>query len=243
MASQVLSLSVGALAQGASRRPSRAASRARDCAMPSLTNEGRRVVANATTLETKGFMGRSLCAIAPYSGAGRICARALKSFAVVASGADDLPSLNALPLAPVINTEGLILPKFKRGCKATIFAILDDKKKVQYIGFSKDIRGTLRTMMGRQPKLCYFYKSVDFMEVDQKRMLAIRSAVRGALSQSFPSRFPTALGVQGSGSRIWDPCLQGTSPSAPSTGSSPLMPAPPRTAVRSRRRSTSSSTL
>lgn len=55
-----------------------------------------------------------------------------------------------------------------------MFAIYDDKQKLQYIGFSKDLRATLRTVFGRRPDKAHFYKAQHFPTTDQKAMIAVR---------------------------------------------------------------------
>ena len=49
---------------------------------------------------------------------------------------------------------------------------------VQYIGFSKDVRNSLRTLMGRRPELCYYFKVFNLDKLDQTQMLAARQQVR-----------------------------------------------------------------
>ena len=39
-----------------------------------------------------------------------------------------------------------------------MFAIYDEAKKLQYIGFSKDLYNSLRTVFSRRPDKAFFYK-------------------------------------------------------------------------------------
>ena len=39
-----------------------------------------------------------------------------------------------------------------------MFAVFDEAKKLQYVGFSKDIRNSLRTVFSRRPDKVIFYK-------------------------------------------------------------------------------------
>ena len=39
-----------------------------------------------------------------------------------------------------------------------MFAVFDESKKLQYVGFSKDIRNSLRTVFSRRPDKVFFYK-------------------------------------------------------------------------------------
>ena len=64
----------------------------------------------------------------------------------------------------------------ENGAKAYVFAIYDQNQKLQYIGFSKDIQGSLRSLFSRRPDKAYYYKFVHFADVDQKEMVDTRGA-------------------------------------------------------------------
>lgn len=68
------------------------------------------------------------------------------------------------------------MPDVPVGTSAFVFAIYDDKQKLQYIGFSKDMRSTLRTVFGRRPDKAVYYKVESLNEVDQQAMLALRDS-------------------------------------------------------------------
>lgn len=91
-----------------------------------------------------------------------------------AGGSDKLPSLNDLPLLSYINQQGRIVPPIEADTAASVFAVLDKNKKVQYVGFSKDVRNSLRTLMGRRPELCFYFKVFNMAQLDQQRMIDIR---------------------------------------------------------------------
>eukprot|EP00897_Mesotaenium_endlicherianum_P007252 jgi/Mesen1/6555/ME000334S05900 len=93
----------------------------------------------------------------------------------MAAGGENLPSLNDLPLITYINQQGRIVPPIEPKTEASVFAVYDANKKIQYIGFSKDVRNSLRTLMGRRPQFCYFYKIYNLTTMDQQQMLTIRS--------------------------------------------------------------------
>jgi hypothetical protein len=95
----------------------------------------------------------------------------------VAAEEGTIPSLNDLPLLQYINQNGRIQPPVENSTKASVFAIFDKNKKIQYIGFSKDVRNTLRTLMGRRPEMCYFFKLFNLNSLDQKTMLKCRQQV------------------------------------------------------------------
>lgn len=54
--------------------------------------------------------------------------------------------------------QGYIDPEIVPGTVAAVFAVYDDHQKLQYIGFSKDLRASLRTVLGRRPDKAYFFK-------------------------------------------------------------------------------------
>lgn len=39
-----------------------------------------------------------------------------------------------------------------------MFAVFDQNRKLQYMGFSKDLRNSLRTLFGRRPDKVFFHK-------------------------------------------------------------------------------------
>lgn len=57
---------------------------------------------------------------------------------------------------------------------AFVFAVFDLDDSLQFIGFSKDIRASLRNVYYRQPDKCHFYRFVDLPDLDQKQMAGIR---------------------------------------------------------------------
>ena len=54
--------------------------------------------------------------------------------------------------------QGLIQPELPGDTQGSVFAIFDDKKKLQFIGFSKDLRNSLRTVFSRRPDKAFFFK-------------------------------------------------------------------------------------
>ncbi|KAK9803808.1 hypothetical protein WJX73_001553 [Symbiochloris irregularis] len=85
-------------------------------------------------------------------------------------------ALQGLELCNVLNVQGLILPEVPDGTEATVFAIFDGNKKLQFVGFSKDLRNSLRTLMGRRPDRLHFYKAAHLQKLDQSAMVAMRAA-------------------------------------------------------------------
>jgi len=39
-----------------------------------------------------------------------------------------------------------------------VFAVYDQHQKLQYIGFSKDLRASLKTVLGRRPDKAFYFK-------------------------------------------------------------------------------------
>lgn len=54
--------------------------------------------------------------------------------------------------------QGLIQPMIPSNSEASVFAVYNDRKQLQYIGFSKDLYNSLRTLLGRRPDKAFFYK-------------------------------------------------------------------------------------
>lgn len=54
--------------------------------------------------------------------------------------------------------QGYINPDVPDGTEASVFAIFDENKKLQFVGFSKDLRNSLRTVFSRRPEKTFFYK-------------------------------------------------------------------------------------
>lgn len=105
--------------------------------------------------------------------------RQQRQLAVVAmsGGSGSLPSLNDIPLVNYINAQGRVQPPVAPNTAATVFAVFDQNKKIQYIGFSKDARNSLRVLLCRRPELCYYYKLHNLPALDQELMLNIRQQV------------------------------------------------------------------
>lgn len=54
--------------------------------------------------------------------------------------------------------QGYVNPELVPGTAAAVFAVYDEQQKLQYIGFSKDLRSSLRTVLGRRPDKAYYFK-------------------------------------------------------------------------------------
>lgn len=54
--------------------------------------------------------------------------------------------------------QGYIDPPVPEDTEASVFAVFDSNKKLQYVGFSKDLRNSLRKLFGRRPDKVYYHK-------------------------------------------------------------------------------------
>jgi hypothetical protein len=54
--------------------------------------------------------------------------------------------------------QGFVSPDVAPGTQAAVFAVYDEQQKLQYIGFSKELRSSLRTVLGRRPDKAFYFK-------------------------------------------------------------------------------------
>ena len=66
------------------------------------------------------------------------------------------PDLNSLEFFSYLNADGLV-PKEHQN-KIGVYAIFDNNKMLQFIGYSRDIYLSLRQHLVRQPQHCYWFK-------------------------------------------------------------------------------------
>jgi hypothetical protein len=81
-----------------------------------------------------------------------------------------------LELLSVVNVQGYINPEIPEGTQATVFAIYDQAKTLQYIGFSKNLRASLLTVFSRRPDKSHLYRAAHLSQLDQNEMLSVRSS-------------------------------------------------------------------
>ncbi|CAL8471625.1 g11167 [Coccomyxa elongata] len=96
--------------------------------------------------------------------------------AAVSAAPSASATLSDLDLVPILNLQGMIEPEVPAGTAASVFAIFDEGKKLQFVGFSKDLRNSLRTVFSRRPDKAFFYKAINLPQLDQNEMVAIRTA-------------------------------------------------------------------
>lgn len=85
-----------------------------------------------------------------------------------------MPTLASLPFIPYINTEGQ-LPDELQG-QVGVYAIFDQGKGLQYIGYSRDVLLSLRQHLVRRPELCYWLKVQTIERPNRTELEAIRDA-------------------------------------------------------------------
>lgn len=98
-----------------------------------------------------------------------------RAAAVLDEAQAELPSLESLKEQKVINERGFILPEIPAGTAASAFVIYDAQHKAQYIGFSKDLRNTLRTLLCRRPENTYFFKCHNVAVATQDVLIQLRT--------------------------------------------------------------------
>ncbi|KAK9829795.1 hypothetical protein WJX72_007953 [[Myrmecia] bisecta] len=114
-----------------------------------------------------------------HYGAAQPCSRCSSGMVTEAASVSDASTSQKLvdqDLTPILNAQGLIQPVIPEGTQASVFAIYDDKKKLQYVGFSKDLYNSLRTVFSRRPDKAFFYKVCHLNRLDQQEMIDLRTA-------------------------------------------------------------------
>jgi hypothetical protein len=81
-----------------------------------------------------------------------------------------------LDMVSIVNVQGYIQPEVPEGTQASVFAIYEQGKILQYIGFSRDLRSSLRTVFARRPDKAHFYRALHLPQLDQQEMIDIRTA-------------------------------------------------------------------
>jgi len=83
-------------------------------------------------------------------------------------------ALSSLEMHEVVNEFGFVFPEVPDDSEASAFLIYDSQKRPQYLGFSKDLRNTLRTLLVRRPELCYSYKCAHFAKAGKEQLMELR---------------------------------------------------------------------
>jgi hypothetical protein len=67
-----------------------------------------------------------------------------------------IPKLNSLEFLPYLNENGIIIEELQK--KIGVYAIFNQDKKLQFVGYSRDIYASLKQHLVRQPNHCYWLK-------------------------------------------------------------------------------------
>lgn len=79
-------------------------------------------------------------------------------------------------MLPILTVQGYVNPEVPEGTEATVFAVYDEAKILQYVGFSKGLRDSLRTLFSRRPEKAHSYRALHLPKLDQQQMIDIRAA-------------------------------------------------------------------
>lgn len=85
-----------------------------------------------------------------------------------------MPSLASLQMLSIINTQGNVFPETPEGMVGSVYAVYDEKKKLQYIGTTTDLRNALRAMIGRRPDKAHYYRVASVPTGNAEDLLAFR---------------------------------------------------------------------
>lgn len=67
----------------------------------------------------------------------------------------DIPSLFSLEYIPYLNANGQLTDQFQG---IGVYAIFDQEKVLQFVGYSRDVELSLKQHLIRQPQKCYWFK-------------------------------------------------------------------------------------
>lgn len=70
--------------------------------------------------------------------------------------AQDIPALASLDFVPYLNSEGQLPEQFQG--KVGVYAVFDQAKTLQFVGFSRDVSLSLKQHLVRQIDRCYWVK-------------------------------------------------------------------------------------
>jgi hypothetical protein len=87
---------------------------------------------------------------------------------------NNIPSLNSLEFIPYLSENGIIPAEFEQ--KIGIYAIFNQDKVLQYVGYSRDLASSLKQHLVRQPNQCYWLKVQTITKPTRTILENIRSA-------------------------------------------------------------------
>ena len=86
----------------------------------------------------------------------------------------DIPSLASLEYIPYIDASGQLSEQFQS--KVGVYAIFDQEKVVQFVGYSRDVDLSLKQHLVRQPQKCYWIKVQTIDRPSRTILESIRDA-------------------------------------------------------------------
>ncbi len=84
----------------------------------------------------------------------------------------EIPKLENLEYLPYLNQEGIIDPEFER--QIGVYAVFDQEKTLQFIGYSRDIYLSLKQHLIRKPEQCYWLKIETITKPSRSILAEIR---------------------------------------------------------------------
>ncbi len=97
---------------------------------------------------------------------------ALPSCLVMTSS--DVPVLNSLEFIPYITGDGLVPEQFQG--KIGVYAIFDQAKELQYVGYSRDVWLSLKQHLVRHPLACHWIKAMTIDRPNRTLLETIRDS-------------------------------------------------------------------
>jgi len=167
------------------KKRSSSSSEGKRSAMSMLAEGGARMrPGQITSMGPTAFAGSSASSLAGSTVRDRVQSMAVAEPEVEVAAI--APKLEDLEEHLVINEHGIVLPEVPDDAQASAFMIYDMQHKPQYLGFSKDLRNTLRTLLCRRPEMCYGYKCAHFTQADNAYLLQARTAWIAELGKTPP---------------------------------------------------------
>ena len=90
-----------------------------------------------------------------------------------------IPDLDSLPWIPYLTEAGIFAADWQR--KIGVYAVFDDAKTLQYVGYSRDIEASLKQHLVRQSDRCYWLKVYLIERPSRSFLEAVRLAWLNAL--------------------------------------------------------------
>ncbi len=86
----------------------------------------------------------------------------------------DVPTLDNLEFIPYITGDGLLPEQFQG--KIGVYAIFDQAKELQHVGYSRDVCLSLKQHLVRQPRACHWVKAITIDRPNRTLLETIRDS-------------------------------------------------------------------